>query len=350
MADALASVESPRAPEAIVVYRHSADGASLASPAALHSQTSSTILDRRLRQPSRARQALRRTRSNPALTGPMERLPLERFLNFCLLSHQTPVDFERRMIYTSTRASPRVSIKSGQAQSKHMNPSPQPPVLPDERAKGTRSARRLTPSPKAWVVRGAALLATLLLAGGAAGAGAEMVRLKAGAWAVEFRADGSVQSFRYRGQPAVSMANRPAVSLVLGNRELRPDRTGPVEGVRGGIRCRFIAATEPRLDLAMTYQNSHCNPGSWSYGIFPNYRNALWSCCWWPVSKWDWIEFGVRAYQAPVAISNGWGDNLGFGELSPEQRQRVLDLFHWRKHHPIRLRSLPTLPAWKPAR
>jgi len=97
-----------------------------------------------------------------------------------------------------------------------------------------------------------------------------------------------------------------------------------------------------------TYQDSHCNPGSWSYGIFPNYRNALWSCCWWPVSKWDWIGFGVRAYQAPVAISNGWGDNLGFGEFSPEQRQRVLELFRWRKQHPTRLRWLPALPAWKP--
>jgi hypothetical protein len=67
------------------------------------------------------------------------------------------------------------------------------------------------------------------------------------------------------------------------------------------------------------------------------------------VSKWDWIEFGVREYQAPVAISNGWGDNLGFGELSAEQRQRVLVLFQWRKQRPTRLRSFPTLPVWKPA-
>ena len=632
----------------------------------------------------------------------------------------------------------------------------------------TRSAGPLTPPPKAWLVRGAALLANLLLAGAAAGAGAEIVRLKAGAWAVEFRTDGSVRSFQHRGQPAVSTADRPAVSLVLGSRELRPELTGPIEEVRGGIRCRFTAATEPRLNLTMTYtlrkeasfvvlqrdleiaaagklpedltvrlpllpfelpdttwlplkdgrglelgaqtqaayrfaglapaeglrlalplvslqapkpwdrvtmltdpyfsttfsrntlewtypsavgladrvekrsiatvfhagppdaaleafyaiavpeiapgpawlreialvdydylsdagagwardivalaaalpradrrqvllclhgwydwvgrysldrksgrfdrewtnfgaydrvktnhatmklegmdvdvgfakcvptrltptmirqrlaqakshgfraamyfadgmnagdglpdfatnkvlrwggwggpdipgktyvmnplhpevaplyrelmaallrefgneldalvwdetfhvsggdlgtascpgyadrammrltrdlslqvqeynrrhhrqiafltsdaigptvsgdappyalvahgtyQDSHCNPGSWSYGIFPNYRNVLWSCGWWPVSKWDWIEFGVRAFQAPVAISNGWGDNLGFGELSSEQRQRVLELFHWRKQQPTRLRWLKALPDWKP--
>lgn len=99
-----------------------------------------------------------------------------------------------------------------------------------------------------------------------------------------------------------------------------------------------------------TYQDSHCNPGAWSYGIFPNYRNVLWSCCWWPVSKWDWVEFGVRAYQAPVAISNGWGDNLGFGELSPEQRDRVLTLFGWRKQRPTQLRALAQLPEWKPGR
>jgi hypothetical protein len=94
-----------------------------------------------------------------------------------------------------------------------------------------------------------------------------------------------------------------------------------------------------------TYQDSHCNPAAWPYGIFPNYRNVLWSCCWWPVSKWDWVEFGVRAYQAPVSISNGWGDNLGFAEAGPEFRRKVLALFNWRKQHPTRLHWFEQLPA-----
>jgi hypothetical protein len=55
----------------------------------------------------------------------------------------------------------------------------------------------------------------------------------------------------------------------------------------------------------------------------------------------------MRAYRALVTISNGWGDNLGFGELSPEQRQRVLEPFHWREQHPTRLLWLEALPAWK---
>ena len=89
-----------------------------------------------------------------------------------------------------------------------------------------------------------------------------------------------------------------------------------------------------------TYQDSWCDPKAWSYGIFPNYRNAVWSCCWWPIQKWKWIEVGVRQYQAPVAISNGWGDNAGFSELSPEMQQKVLALFQWRKQKPTQLKIL----------
>ncbi len=93
-----------------------------------------------------------------------------------------------------------------------------------------------------------------------------------------------------------------------------------------------------------TYQDSWCQPRAWSYGIFANYRNVLWSCCWWPVSKWPWVEFGVRAYQAPVAISNGWGNDKGFAELTPAQRDRVLQLFNWRKQHTTRLKWFDHLP------
>jgi hypothetical protein len=98
-----------------------------------------------------------------------------------------------------------------------------------------------------------------------------------------------------------------------------------------------------------TYQDSHCNPVAWSYGIFPNYRNVLWSCNWHPVSRWDWTRFGVEAYQAPVAVSNGWGDDTGFAEMSAEERARVLALFRRRARKPTRLRWLARLPEYRPA-
>ena len=98
-----------------------------------------------------------------------------------------------------------------------------------------------------------------------------------------------------------------------------------------------------------TYQDSWCQPKAWSYGIFANYRNALWSCCWWPVTKWPWVEFGVREYQAPVAISNGWGNDKGFSELTPAQQARVLELFKWRKQHRTKLKWFERLPSFAAA-
>jgi hypothetical protein len=95
-----------------------------------------------------------------------------------------------------------------------------------------------------------------------------------------------------------------------------------------------------------TYQDSWCQPDAWSYGIFANYRNVLWSCCWWPITKWSWVEFGVRQYQAPVSLSNGWGNDTGFSGMTPEQRNRALALFNWRKQHATKLRWFETLPKY----
>lgn len=112
----------------------------------------------------------------------------------------------------------------------------------------------------------------------------------------------------------------------------------------------FNWVTKPPYALMAdgTYQDTHCDPAAWSYGIFPNFRNVLWSCNWEPVSKWDFTEFGVRNYQAAVAISNGWGDDKGFSEMSPDMQRKVLNLFHWRKQFPTKLgwfRELPIYPA-----
>lgn len=95
-----------------------------------------------------------------------------------------------------------------------------------------------------------------------------------------------------------------------------------------------------------TYQDTHCDPESWSYGIFPNYRNALWSCNWEPVTHFDYTEFGVREYQAAVAVSNGYGDDIGFARMTPAMKKKVLDLFNWRKKTRTRLRWFTKLPVF----
>ena len=96
-----------------------------------------------------------------------------------------------------------------------------------------------------------------------------------------------------------------------------------------------------------TYQDSWCRPQAWSYGIFSNYRNVLWSCCWWPVTKWSWIDFAVRQYQAPVSLSNGWGNDKGFSEMNVEQRARAVALFNWRKAAPTKLKWFDRLPVYQ---
>ena len=111
----------------------------------------------------------------------------------------------------------------------------------------------------------------------------------------------------------------------------------------------FNWVTKPPYALVAdgTYQDTHCAPEAWSYGIFPNFRNVLWSCNWDPVTHWDYTEFGVRSYQAAVAISNGWGDYCGFAAMSSAMKQKVLRLFDWRKQFPTDFRALDKLPVYR---
>ncbi|MBV8709782.1 MAG: hypothetical protein JO028_21540, partial [Acidobacteriaceae bacterium] len=81
-----------------------------------------------------------------------------------------------------------------------------------------------------------------------------------------------------------------------------------------------------------TYQDSHCRPEAWPYGLFPNYRNTLWSCNWAPVTSFELTKYGVETFDTPVAISNGsFGDDIGISEMSPEQVARIMGLFASRK-------------------
>jgi len=74
-----------------------------------------------------------------------------------------------------------------------------------------------------------------------------------------------------------------------------------------------------------------CTAAGWSYGLFPNYRNVLWSCNWWDVQRFEYSRYGVETFNAPVPISNGFGDYMGIGDMSAEQQKKVMDLFHKRK-------------------
>jgi hypothetical protein len=127
---------------------------------------------------------------------------------------------------------------------------------------------------------------------------------------------------------------------------------------RAGREVAFMASdcigvfnwvTKPPYALVAdgTYQDTHCAPEAWAYGIFPNFRNVLWSCNWEPVTHWDYTEFGARNYQAAVAISNGWGDYCGFAAMSPVMKKKVLRLFDWRKQLPTRFRTFDKLPVYK---
>jgi hypothetical protein len=97
-----------------------------------------------------------------------------------------------------------------------------------------------------------------------------------------------------------------------------------------GPNPRFQASYA--LQAHGTYQDSHCDPEAWPYGLFPNYRNVLWSCNWNPVSKFHYSEYGAETFDTPVAISKGaFGDDIGVSDMTPEMRNRVRDLFNRRK-------------------
>jgi hypothetical protein len=79
-----------------------------------------------------------------------------------------------------------------------------------------------------------------------------------------------------------------------------------------------------------TYQDTGCSPVAWSYNLFPNWRNVYWGCNWASVSQFRNTHWGVEHYHAPVAVSNGWGDDRGPSEWSPAERDKMIALFRRR--------------------
>ncbi len=120
---------------------------------------------------------------------------------------------------------------------------------------------------------------------------------------------------------------------------LASDCTGLTLPLEDGTLWRAEPA-QNALVFDGTYQDSHCSPLAWQYGIFPNYRNVVWSCNWKPVTNFEWTRFGVQAFGAPVAISNGWEDNRGISTYSDVEIRKTVDLFNLRKRERLRLRWL----------
>jgi hypothetical protein len=80
-----------------------------------------------------------------------------------------------------------------------------------------------------------------------------------------------------------------------------------------------------------TYQDSEV-PEAWPYGLFPNYRNVLWSCNWSHLNTFHTLtEYTVETFVAPVSISNGTND-LGISQMSSEKQRMFIDLFEKRKN------------------
>ena len=97
-----------------------------------------------------------------------------------------------------------------------------------------------------------------------------------------------------------------------------------------------------------TYQDSACAPAAWPYGLFPNYRNVLWSCNWAPVTRFNYSRYAVETFNVPVPISNGAaGDDIGIGEMTAEQQRRIMELFDKRKKERMDISWIDEEP-WNP--
>jgi hypothetical protein len=115
-----------------------------------------------------------------------------------------------------------------------------------------------------------------------------------------------------------------------------------------GARSKYDLAAPYCLVAHGTYQDSACTPVGWSYGLFPNYRNVLWSCNWCPVTRFEYSRYAVETFRVPVPISNGaLGDDIGFGDMKLEQQRKILDLFDRCKRQRMEIAWITEEP-WRP--
>ena len=83
--------------------------------------------------------------------------------------------------------------------------------------------------------------------------------------------------------------------------------------------CIGISGFEEAPGYAMvahgTFQDTHCEPVAWSYGLFPNWRKVLWSCNWNCVSNFAAMRWGVKTFARrwPSATVGATTAGLGSG-------------------------------------
>lgn len=128
-------------------------------------------------------------------------------------------------------------------------------------------------------------------------------------------------------------SHNPAIAF------LASDCTGVTLPQDDGSLWRALPA-QNALVFDGTFQDSQFLPTAWQYGLFPNYRNVLWSCNWQPFNHFDWTNIGVRVYGVPVPISNGWGDDKGISDCTEGEARRIMELFEFRKNLRGRIRWL----------
>lgn len=77
------------------------------------------------------------------------------------------------------------------------------------------------------------------------------------------------------------------------------------------------------------YHDAWCSPSSWQCSLIPTWRNVTFSCNWAPVSAFANTRFGVLAYDAPIATTNGcFGDDTGLSDMQPDMFAKIKEL--WR--------------------
>jgi len=100
-----------------------------------------------------------------------------------------------------------------------------------------------------------------------------------------------------------------------------------------GPGLSFDQAVPYALAAHGTYQDTACAPAVWPYGLFPNYRNVLWSCNWAPVTRFKYSRYAVETFTVPVPISNGaFGDDIGISDMTAEEQKNIMALFNKRKN------------------
>jgi hypothetical protein len=156
---------------------------------------------------------------------------------------------------------------------------------------------------------------------------------------------GDVSTAQYPGYAdrAFMLLSKELREIVKGENSqiafLASDCTGLMLPQDDGSYWRALPA-QNALVFDGTFQDSHCYPTAWQYGLFPNYRNVLWSCNWSPLKDFEWTDTGVRIFGVPVAISNGWGEDKGISDCSEVEVRKIMELFEFRKNLRARIRWL----------